>query len=53
MPTPWRTSVSCAALGTPVEASLAPAAFAEFAQPCPLAPALPHGQGVALPSPKQ
>ncbi len=30
-----------------------PSTSSEFAQPCPVAPPLLHGQGVALPSPKQ
>src|SRR5215208_3473084 len=45
---------SLATLATPLPASSAPPAKAEFAQPWPLAPSFAHGQGVPLvPSPRQ
>ena len=47
------STVSAATLAVPEPASVAPFANAEFAQPAPPAPLLPHGQGVELPSPAQ
>src|SRR5689334_4914915 len=53
MPVPSSDSVSFEMLARPVPARCAPAAFTELAQPLPAAPALPHGQAVPVPSPKQ
>src|SRR4029079_14547706 len=42
-PLAWIESVSLLNLGAPVAARSAPSGSNEFAQPCPRAPALPHG----------
>src|SRR6187399_2813829 len=53
MPEPTSTTVSALMLGMPVALKLPPAGLTEFAQPLPVAPSLPQGQGVTvLPSPR-
>jgi hypothetical protein len=46
-------SVSADKLDCPVADKIAPPVDAEFSQPCPGVPELPHGHAAPLPSPKQ
>jgi hypothetical protein len=48
---PLEVSVSVSGFVLPVQVRCAPEASAEFAQPCPAAPSLAHGQGIPPPSP--
>src|SRR5690349_18291877 len=48
---PCSTSESDDTLAMPDAVSNPPAAKIEFAQPCPLAPKLPHGHAIPVPSP--
>ena len=50
---PLSENASVPMLGLPVAARFASVALSEWAQPCPTAPLLPHGQAVPVPSPKQ
>src|SRR6187401_2430598 len=49
MPAPTSASESADTRATPVTAIVAPAELTEFAQPCPAAPALAHGQALVSP----
>src|SRR5689334_18842223 len=50
---PCSTSESDDTLAMPDPVKNPPAAKIEFAQPCPLAPVLPHGHAIPVPSPAQ
>src|SRR5688572_8387658 len=53
MSEPCRTRLSLATLALPVDSKSAPSGLTELAQPWPVAPELPHGHAVLVPSPKQ